>query len=56
MRFMFLVIYTFNLNSVLDIKITVLILRIVHSIFFQNEDIFVQLDELDKLDRITHAS
>ena len=24
-------------------------------IFFQNEDIFVQLDELDKLDGITHA-
>ena len=25
------------------------------SIFLQNEDIFVQLDELDELDRITHA-
>ena len=23
--------------------------------FFQNEEIFVQLDELDELDRITHA-
>ena len=23
--------------------------------FFQNQDIFVQLDELDGLDRITHA-
>ena len=27
----------------------------IHSSFFQNEDIFVQLDELDELDRITHA-
>ena len=27
-----------------------------HSIFFQNEVIFVQFDELDELDRITHAS
>ena len=26
-----------------------------HSSFFQNEDIFIQLDELDELDRITHA-
>ena len=25
------------------------------SIFFQNEEIFVQLDELDELDRISHA-
>ena len=25
------------------------------SFFFQNEEIFVQLDRLDKLDRITHA-
>ena len=24
-------------------------------IFFQNGEIFVQLDELDKLDKITHA-
>ena len=24
-------------------------------VFFQNEEIFVQLDELDQLDRITHA-
>ena len=24
-------------------------------VFFQNEEIFVQLDELDELDRITHA-
>ena len=24
-------------------------------VFFQNEDIFVQLDELDLLDKITHA-
>ena len=24
-------------------------------VFFLNEDIFVQLDELDELDRITHA-
>ena len=24
-------------------------------VFFQNEEIFVQLDELDKLDKITHA-
>ena len=23
--------------------------------FFQNKEIFIQLDELDKLDRITHA-
>ena len=23
--------------------------------FFQNQDIFVQLDELDELDKITHA-
>ena len=23
--------------------------------FFQNEEIFVELDELDELDRITHA-
>ena len=27
---------------------------ILSSFFFQNEEIFVQLDELDKLDRITH--
>ena len=26
-----------------------------HSSFFQNEEIFVLLDELDDLDRITHA-
>ena len=26
-----------------------------HSSFFQNEEIFVQLDKLDELDRITHA-
>ena len=25
-----------------------------YSIFFQNEEILVQLDELEKLDRITH--
>ena len=24
-------------------------------VFFQNEEIFVQLDELDELDRIAHA-
>ena len=24
-------------------------------VFFQNEEVFVQLDELDELDRITHA-
>ena len=24
-------------------------------VFFQNEEIFVKLDELDELDRITHA-
>ena len=24
-------------------------------VFFQNEEIFVQLDELDKMDRITHV-
>ena len=24
-------------------------------VFFQNEEIFVQLDELDELDRIIHA-
>ena len=24
-------------------------------VFFQNEEIFVQLDELDELDRITHC-
>ena len=29
--------------------------RIIHSSFFQNEEIFVQLDELDELDRITYA-
>ena len=27
----------------------------IHSSFFQNEEIIVQLDELDKLDRITHV-
>ena len=27
----------------------------VHSIFFQNEEIFIQLDELDKLYRVTNA-
>ena len=26
-----------------------------HSSLLQNEEIFVQFDELDKLDRITHA-
>ena len=25
------------------------------SSFFQNEEIFIQIDELDELDRITHA-
>ena len=24
-------------------------------VFFQNEEIFVELDEIDELDRITHA-
>ena len=27
----------------------------IHTSFFQNNGIFVQLDELDKLDRITNA-
>ena len=27
----------------------------IHSIFFKNEEIFVQLDELDEWDRITQA-
>ena len=27
----------------------------VNLVFFQNEEIFVQLDELDELDRITQA-
>ena len=27
----------------------------VNRVFFQNEGIFVHLDELDELDRITHA-
>ena len=26
-----------------------------HSSFFQNEGVFVQLDELDKLDKITYG-
>ena len=28
---------------------------LIFASFFQNEDIFVQLDELDKLDKIAHA-
>ena len=31
------------------------LLQVRQTIFFQNEEIFVQLDELDELDRITHA-
>ena len=27
----------------------------IHSSFFQNEEIFVEVDELDNLDRITHV-
>ena len=27
----------------------------IRSIYFQNEEIFIQLDELDELDRVTHA-
>ena len=30
-------------------------MEIYHSSYFQNEEILVQLDELDKLDRITYA-
>ena len=28
---------------------------VLDKLFFQNEEIFIQLDELDKLERITHA-
>ena len=28
--------------------------KLIQSNFFQNEEIFVQLDELDEMDRITH--
>ena len=30
-------------------------LQLSRSSFFQNEEIFIQLDELDELDRITQA-
>ena len=34
---------------------TNLVSSMKQSRFFQNEEIFVKLDELDELDRITHA-
>ena len=36
-----------------DLKQITLRIRTIY--FFQNEGIFVQLDELDELDKITHA-
>ena len=36
-----------DIHSFCNIQFTILV--------FQNEEIFVQLDELDELDRITHA-
>ena len=36
-------------------KIVALQVRDVRFVFFQNERIFVQLDELDELDKVTHA-
>ena len=39
----------------LDISAAMVVLSYKRSSFFQNEEIFVQLDELDELDRITHA-
>ena len=36
------------------IELTILV-TFNNLVFFQNEEIFVQLDELDELDRITHA-
>ena len=32
-----------------------LLYKIMNILVFQNEEIFVQLDELDKLNKITHA-
>ena len=32
-----------------------LLYKIINILVFQNEEIFVQLDELDKLNKITHA-
>ena len=53
--------YSFNLNANIALYISQKSEDLLQSTYFeiilvfQNEVIFVQLDELDKLDRITHA-
>ena len=51
----FLVLQIFWNDEKICKKSTTIQVNSPHSIYFQNEEIFIQLDELYKLDRITHA-